>query len=226
MKRGTDVHVVKEGSYTNKVLRNAYMLLALTLIPTGVGAVIGTSISWAFFAGSPILSTLMFLGCMYGLMFAVQSQKDTQVGFYLLFLFTFFMGVTLGPILQVALSVRQGGSLILCAAGMTAITFFSLSAWITTTGKDLRGLGQFLFVGAVVLMTAILASLFFNIPALQLAIVAAIAIFSVVGLAYSISNAVHGGETNYVMLTLSLYLDLFNLFISLLRLLLAFSGRD
>ncbi len=209
----------------NKVLRNTYMMLALTMIPTVIGAFVGMSMSFAFMAASPIISALLMFGAMMGLMFAVQALRDSVWGVVALLGFTFVAGVFLGPILQVALNLRNGAELIAMAAGGTGIIFFSLATLATVTKKDFSFMGKFLFIGLILLIVASLANLFFQVPALSLTISAiGVMIFSAYIL-YDVSRIVHGGETNYVMATLGLFLSIYNLFSSLLHLLMAFSGQ-
>lgn len=209
----------------NKVLRNTYMMLALTMIPTIIGAFVGTSINFSFMAGHPIMSALLMFGVMMGMLFAVTALRDSVWGIAALLGFTFVAGVFLGPILQVALHLKNGAQLIGLAAGGTSVIFFSLATIATTTKKDFSFMGKFLFIGLILLIVASLANMFFQIPALSLTISAiAVMIFSAYIL-FDVSRIVQGGETNYVMATLSLYLDIYNLFINLLSLLMAFSGE-
>ena len=209
----------------NKVLRNTYMMLGLTMIPTVIGAFIGTSINFSFMAQHPIMSSLLMFGAMMGLLFAVTALRNSVWGVVALLGFTFVAGVFLGPILQVALHFRNGAQLVGMAAGGTGIIFLSLATLATVTKKDYSFMGKFLFIGLIMLIVASFANMFFEIPALALTISAiAVMIFSAFIL-FDVSRIVHGGETNYVMATLSLYLDIYNLFINLLQLLMAFSGE-
>lgn len=209
----------------NKVLRNTYMMLALTMIPTVIGALVGTSINFSFMALHPIMSSLLMFGVMMGLMFAVTALRNSVWGIVALLGFTFVAGVLLGPILQVALHLKNGAQLVGMAAGGTGIIFFSLASIATVTKKDFSFMGKFLFIGLILLIVASLANLFFQVPALSLTISAiAVMIFSAYIL-YDVSQIVHGGETNYLMATLALYMDIYNLFINLLQLLMAFSGE-
>src|SRR5512140_153471 len=211
----------------NKVLRNTYMMLALTMIPTVIGAFIGTSINFSFMAAHPIISSLLMFGVMIGMLFAVSALRNSVWGIAALLGFTFVAGWFLGPILQHALHLRNGAQLVGMAAGGTGIIFFSLATIATVTKKDFSFMGKFLFIGVILLVVASLANIFFAIPALSLTISAiAILIFSAYIL-YDISQIVHGGETNYVMATMALYLDIYNIFVNLLNLLMAFAGdRD
>ena len=209
----------------NKVLRNTYLMLALTMIPTIIGAFVGTSISFSFLAASPILGSLLMFGAMMGMLFAVAALRNSVWGIAALLGFTFVAGVFLGPILQVALHLKNGAQLIAMAAGGTGLIFFSLATIATVTKKDFSFMGKFLFIGLILLIVASLANLFFQIPALSLTISAiAVLIFSAYIL-FDVSRIVHGGETNYVMATLGIYMSLYNLFINLLSLLMAFSGE-
>jgi FtsH-binding integral membrane protein len=209
----------------NKVLRNTYMMLGLTMIPTVIGAFIGTSINFSFMAQHPIISSLLMFGVMMGMLFAVTALRNSVWGVVALLGFTFVAGVFLGPILQVALHFKNGAQLVGMAAGGTGIIFLSLATLATVTKKDYSFMGKFLFIGLIMLIVASLANMFFQIPALALTISAvAVMIFSAYIL-FDVSRIVHGGETNYVMATLSLYLDIYNLFINLLQLLMAFSGE-
>jgi len=216
------------GAFTveqNKVLRNTYMMLALTMIPTVIGAFVGMSINFSFMAASPIMGALLMFGAMMGLMFAVSALRNSVWGIAALLGFTFVAGVFLGPILQVALHFSNGARLIGQAAGGTGIIFFSLATIATVTKKDFSFMGKFLFIGLILLIVASLANLFFQIPAMSLTISSiAVLIFSAFIL-HDVSRIVHGGETNYVMATLGLFLSIYNLFISLLQLLMAFSGE-
>ena len=209
----------------NKVLRNTYMMLALTMIPTVIGAFVGMSMSFAFMAQSPIMSSLLMFGAMIGMMFAVTALRNSVWGVVALLGFTFVAGVFLGPILQVALHLKNGAQLVGMAAGGTGIIFFSLATLATVTKKDFSFMGKFLFIGLILLIVASLANLFFQVPAMSLTISAiAVLIFSAYIL-YDVSRIVHGGETNYVMATLGLFLNIYNLFVNLLSLLMAFSGE-
>ena len=209
----------------NRVLRNTYLLLALSLIPTAIGALFGVQLNFAFMAGSPIISFLLFLAGAWGFMWGIQRTKDNGMGVVLLLGFTFFMGLMLSRILQVALGFSNGGSLIAMAAGGTGVIFFSLSAVATVTKRDFGFLGKFLFVGMIVVLLAAVANIFFQIPALSVTISAvAVMVFSAYIL-YDISRIVNGGETNYILATLAVYLDIYNVFVSLLNLLMIFSGE-
>ncbi|MDO8313891.1 MAG: Bax inhibitor-1/YccA family protein [Rugosibacter sp.] len=209
----------------HRVLRNTYGLLALSMVPTVLGAFIGTQMKFAFFAGSPFISFILFMGIAFGFMWGIERNKNSSIGVFLLLGFTFFMGLMLSRILQVAIGFSNGGTLIAMAAGGTGAIFFSLAAVASTTKRDFSNIGKFLFAGVILLLVAIVANIFFQIPALALAISAiAIVIFSGYIL-YDINRIVHGGETNYISATLSVYLSIYNIFVSLLHLLMALGGQ-
>lgn len=209
----------------NRVLRNTYMLLGLSMVPTVLGAVLGIQMQFSFLAGSPFLAFMLFLGIAFGFMYGIERTKDSGWGVALLLGFTFFMGLMLSRILQVALGFSNGGSLIAMAAGGTGAIFFALSTVATVSKRDFSGLGKFLFVGMIVVLLAAVANIFFQIPALALAISAAAVLIFSAYILYDISRIVQGGETNYITATLAVYLDIYNVFVSLLNLLMAFSGE-
>ena len=208
----------------NRVLRNTFWLLALSMIPTVIGAWIGVSTGIVSGLGTG-LSLMLFFGGAFGFMYAIEKTKNSAAGVPVLLGFTFFMGLMLSRILQVALGFSNGGTLIATAAGGTGAIFFTLAGIATVTKKDFSFIGKFLFVGVVVILLAALANIFFQIPALSLTISAlAVMIFSAYIL-YDISRIVNGGEDNYITATLAVYLDVYNVFVSLLNLLMAFAGE-
>jgi FtsH-binding integral membrane protein len=209
----------------NQVLRNTYWLLGASMIPTVMGAALGTSINFSFMAASPLLSALLMFAVMMGMLFLVTKLRNSAWGIAALLGFTFVAGVFLGPILQVALHLRNGAELIGMAAGGTGVIFFGLATIATVTKKDFSFMGKFLFIGLILLLVASLANIFLHIPVLSLTISAiAVMIFSAYIL-FDVSQIIHGGETNYIMATLSLYLDIYNLFINLLNLLMMLTGE-
>jgi modulator of FtsH protease len=209
----------------NRVLRNTYMLLALSMVPTVIGALLGIQLQFSFFAGSPLISFLVFLGIAFGFMWGIEKTKDSAMGVVLLLGFTFFMGLMLSRILQVALGFSNGGTMIAMAAGATGAIFVTLAGVASTTKRDFTGMGKFLFVGMVVVLLAALANIFFQVPALALAISAVVVVLFSAYILYDISRIVHGGETNYISATLSVYLNVYNVFVSLLQLIMAFTGE-
>jgi modulator of FtsH protease len=201
------------------------MLLALSMVPTVLGAIAGIQLHFSLLAGSPVMSFVLFLGIAFGFMYGIERTKDSGWGVVLLLGFTFFMGLMLSRILSVALGFANGGNIIAMAAGGTGAIFFSLASVASVSKRDFSGLGKFLFAGAILILVAALANAFFQIPALMLAISAlAVVIFSAYIL-YDINNIVRGGETNYITATLAVYLDIYNVFVSLLNLLMAFTGE-
>ena len=209
----------------HRVLRNTYWLLALTLIPTAIGAVIGINLNFGFMRSNPIIATIAVIAIFYGWIFAIERNRDSVVGVGLLLAFTLFMGVILGPLLQVALGLRNGGQLVMMAAGGTAATFFALAAVATTSKRDFSFLGNFLLVGVVVLMLAVVANIFLASPLLHLVVCGAFVLISSMLILYHLNAVVNGGETNYVSATLSIYIAIYNLFSSLLQILMAISGQ-
>lgn len=211
----------------NRVLRNTYWLLALSLIPTVLGAVIGLSSGMnAFMAASPGTSTIIFLVGAFGLMFLVERNKNSSLGVLLLLAFTFFMGLMLSRIIGHVLGFSNGAQLIMLAFGGTAAVFAAMATIATTTKRDFTHLQKFLFIGVIILIVAAIANIFLQLPALVLTVsVMAIAIFSAL-LLVDLQRVVNGGETNYVSATLAVYLDLYNIFVNLLMLLGIFGGED
>jgi len=212
----------------NKVLRNTYLLLAVSLIPTVIGAALGTNfINFSFMRASPIMSVLVMLAVFYGWIYAIEKNRNSVLGVGLLLGFTAFLGLMMAPLLQNILSLRNGGQLVMMAAGGTAAVFFVLSGIASTTKRDFSFLNKFLLVGFVVIMLAVLANIFLQSPVLQLTLCAAFIIFSSAIILWQINSIVRGGETNYVSATLTLYVSLYNIFTSLLQLLGIMGGdRD
>jgi modulator of FtsH protease len=210
----------------NRVLRNTYWLLALSLLPTVGGALVGTQFNLGrVFAAYPIAAPLVLFGVMMGSLFLVTALRNSAWGVAALFGFTFIAGLALTPILTYAAGFSNGGQLVALSGGMTAVIFFALAGYATATKKDFSFMGKFLFIGLILLVVASLANLFFQIPALSLTISSiAVLLFSAYIL-FDVSRIVNGGETNYVMATMSLFLNIYNLFTSLLHLLLAFTGQ-
>ncbi len=204
---------------TNSVIRNTYMLLGLTL---------GFSAFTAWFAmlhhARPM--GLMVLPIYIGLLYMTQALRNSGWGIVSIFAFTGFMGYTLGPLLNMAIEgFSNGPQLIMTSLGLTALIFFSLSAYALTTRKDFSYMGGFLFVGITVAFVASLAAFFFAIPALYLGVCSAFVLLASGLILFDTSRIIHGGEQNYIMATISLYVSIYNLFVSLLQLLMMFSGR-
>jgi modulator of FtsH protease len=211
----------------NRVLRNTYWLLAVSLIPTVIGAAIGTNMDLGFLRASPILSFFVILAVFYGWIFAIERNRNSSLGVGLLLGFTLFLGLLLGPLFQRVLGLANGVQLVMLAAGGTAAVFFAMAGIATTTKRDLTGLGNFLTVGAIVIMLGLVANVFFASPVVYLVTVAAFVLLSSLLILWQINAIVRGGETNYVSATLTLYVAIYNLFSSLLQLLGIFGGsRD
>jgi modulator of FtsH protease len=209
-----------------KVLRNTYLLLALTMVPTVIGAFIGMATS-AVVIAHPVASTLVMLAAVVGLQFGIAANRNSGVGVALLLLMTGLLGWWLGPILNFALAMRNGMQLVGYAAAGTGVIFFAMGAIATTTKRDFSFMGKFLFVGMVALLIAMLANLFLQIPALALTISTLVIVVFSLFLLYDLNRIVRGGETNYVIAATGVYMSLINIFANLLNLLLAFSGdRD
>jgi modulator of FtsH protease len=207
-----------------RVLRNTYWLLALSLLPTVLGAWLGvaTGITRSLSGG---LGLMVFLGGAFGFIFAIEKTKNSAAGVPVLLAFTFFMGLMLSRLIAMVLGFRNGSELIMTAFGGTAGVFFVMASLATVIKRDLSGMGKWLFVGALVLMVGAIINVFVGSSAGMMAIsVAAIGIFSAFML-YDLKQIMDGGETNYISATLRLYLDLFNVFQSLLALLGIFGGE-
>jgi modulator of FtsH protease len=208
----------------NRVLRNTYWLLALSMVPTVLGAWIG--VSTGLVRGlSPGIGLVVFLVGAFGFMFAIEKTKNSAAGVPMLLAFTFFMGLMLSRLIAMVLGFKNGSELIMTAFGGTAGVFFVMASLATVIKRDLSGMGKWLFVGALVLMVGAIINVFVGSSAGMMAIsVAAIGIFSAFML-YDLKQIMDGGETNYISATLRLYLDLFNVFQSLLALLGIFGGE-
>lgn len=208
----------------SKVLRNTYMLLSLTMVPTVIGAMVGMA-TGGIIMQSPIIGSLLMIGIVIGLQFAIAKNRNSGLGVVLLLGMTFVLGWWLGPLLNVALSLRNGPQLIGMAAAGTGGILLVMSAIATTTKKDFSFMGKFLFVGMIVLLLAMVANMFFQIPALALALSALVIVVFSLFLLHDVSRIVTGGETNYIMAATGVYMSLFNIFANLLHLLMAFGGE-
>ncbi|HEY3433039.1 MAG TPA: Bax inhibitor-1/YccA family protein [Rhodocyclaceae bacterium] len=222
--------VQTSGTYAgqqNRVLRNTYALLGLSMIPTIIGALLGTMFGVSLMVASPMITTVLFLAVTWGLIYAIEKNRNSGLGVVLLLGFTFFMGLMLGPLLAYTLHFRNGGQLIAMAAGGTGAIFFTLAGIASTGKRDFSKMGTFLMAGLILLLVASLANIFLHLPALSLAVsVVAIVIFSGFIL-FDIDRIVKGGETSYVSATLAVYLDIYNIFTSLLQILGVIGGdRD
>lgn len=205
---------------TNRVLKNTYMLLSMTLVFSAMTA--GVSMAMNLGQGAGLI--LMLVG--FGLLFVVNRTADSSKGLIAIFAFTGVMGASLGPMLNYYMGMANGPALVMQALGGTALVFFGLSGYALTTRKDFSYMGGFLIVGLLVAVVASIANIFLHIPALSLTISAAVVMIMSGLILFDTSRIINGGETNYIRATVSLYLDIYNLFIHLLHLLTALSGDD
>ena len=205
---------------TNRVIRNTYLLLSMTLLFAAVTAALSVALKL------PHPGILLTLGGFFGLLFAVHKLKDSGWGILAVFAMTGFMGYTLGPVISRYLGLPNGGEIVMQAMGATAVIFVGLSAYALTTKKDFSFMGGFLMVGILVAFLAGLAAIFFAIPALSLTVSAAFVLLMSGLILYETSNIIHGGETNYVLATVTLFVSIFNLFTSLLQLLGFMNSSD
>ena len=205
---------------TNKVLKNTYMLLGITLLFSAITA--GMSMAMGLGHGAALVLSLVG----FGLLFVVNRTADSSKGLIAIFAFTGVMGASIGPMLNYYLAMPGGPALVMQALGGTAVVFFGLSAYALTTRKDFSYMGGFLMVGLLVAVVAMIANIFLAIPALSLTISAAVVMIMSGLILFDTSRIINGGETNYIRATVSLYLDIYNLFIHLLHLLTALGGDD
>jgi len=210
----------------NRVLRNTYWLLALSMVPTVLGAWLGVQFKFSFFAGSPFIGLAVFLAIAFGFFYAIEKTKNSGLGVVILLGFTFFMGLMLSRLIGHILGFSNGASLIMTAFGGTAVIFAAMASIATVSKRDFSGMGKWLFAGVLVILVAALANAFLQLPALYLAVsVLAIGIFSAFIL-YDVQQVINGGETNYITATLAIYLDVYNIFTNLLALLGIFGGDN
>ncbi|HWP13503.1 MAG TPA: Bax inhibitor-1/YccA family protein [Ramlibacter sp.] len=223
--RTIDYGYAESAQQRNKVLRNTYWLLALSLLPTVLGAWLGVATGITRGLGGGI-GLMVFLGGAFGFMFAIEKTKNSAAGVPVLLGFTFFMGLMLSRLIAAVLGLGNGASLIMTAFGGTAGVFFVMATLSSVIKRDLSGMGKFLFVGALAIMIGAIINVFVGSTTGMLVIsVMAIGIFSAYML-YDLKRIVDGGETNYISATLALYLDIFNVFQSLLVLLGLTSGDE
>lgn len=204
---------------SNKVLKNTYALLAMTLLFSAFTAGISMTMN------IPSFGLLTLVG-YFALLFLTTKFRDSGLGLLFVFLLTGFMGMTLGPILNAYLATANGSQLVMTALGGTGAIFLALSGYVLTTRKDFSFMGGFLMVGILVAFLGGLGAFIFNIPVLSLAVSGMFVLLMSGLILYETSEIIHGGETNYIMATVSLYISIYNLFLSLLHLLTAFSGDD
>jgi modulator of FtsH protease len=205
---------------TNKVIRNTYILLSMTLVFSALTAAASMVLKL------PHPGLLITFAGYFGLLFLTTRFRDSGLGLLFVFALTGFMGYTLGPILNAYLSLPNGDQLVMTALGATGVIFLSLSGYALTSRKDFSFMGAFLMVGILVAFLAGLAAAFFTMPGLSLAVAAMFVLLMSGLILYQTSQIIHGGETNYIMATVTLYVSIYNLFLSLLQLLGAFGGDD
>lgn len=204
----------------NKVLKNTYMLLGLTLAFSALTAAFAMASNAA-----PVNIWVMLIG-FYGLLFLTHKMANSAWGLLCVFALTGFMGYTLGPILGYYMASANGSQLVMTALGGTAFIFFGLSAYALISKKDFSFLSGFMMAGFLVILAAVIANIFLQIPALQLALSAAFMLFSSAAILMQTGAIINGGERNYILATVTLYVSLYNIFISLLNLLTAFGGEE
>lgn len=204
----------------NRVLRNTYALLALSMIPTIIGAWLGVALNLSLFSASPFMGFIVFMAIAFGFFWAIEKNKESGVGVLLLLGFTFFMGIMLSRLVGFTLhSYSNGAALIMLSFGGTAAIFAVMATIATVSKSDFMGLSKWLMVGVLLLIVASVANIWLQLPALMLTLmVLAIGIFSAFILV-DVQRVINGGETNYIMATLAIYLDVYNIFTNLLALL-------
>jgi modulator of FtsH protease len=205
---------------SNKVIRNTYTLLSMTLLFSALTAGVSMVLNL------PHPGLLLTLGGYFGLLFATTRFRDSGLGIAFVFALTGFMGYTLGPILNAYLALPNGGQVVMTALGATGAIFLGLSGYALTTRKDFSFMGGFLMVGILVAFLAGLGAVFFQMPGLSLAVSSMFVLLMAGLILYQTSSIIHGGETNYIMATVTLYVSIFNLFTSLLHLMGFMSGEE
>lgn len=214
-------HQAESVLQTNKVLRNTYMLLGMTLAFSALTAFLAASMNL------PHPGLILTLVGFYGLLFLVHKTANSSAGLLSVFALTGFMGYTLGPILGMISAIGPAGNeIIMTALGGTALIFFALSAYVLTTKKDMSFLSGMMMALFVVVLVAFVANLFLNIPALNLTLSALFMLFSAGAILMQTSAIINGGERNYILATVTLYVSIYNIFVSLLNILMAFGGDE
>ena len=205
---------------TNKVIRNTYTLLSMTLLFSALTAGI------AIMTNMPHMNFIIVLAGYFGLLFLTHKTANSAMGIFFVFALTGFMGLTLGPIVNMYLHLPHGNQIVMTAMGGTGAIFLGLSGYALTTRKDFSFMGGFLMVGILVAFLAGLGAMIFSMPMLSLAVSAMFVLLMSGLILFQTSQIIHGGETNYILATVTLYISIYNLFLSLLQLLGAFSGDD
>jgi modulator of FtsH protease len=209
----------------HRVMRNTYWLLALSMIPTVLGAWLGVQMNFTFMAGSPFIGFIVFMAIAFGFFYVIEKTKNSAMGIPVLLGFTFFMGLMLSRLVGHTLGYANGAVLVMTAFGGTATILGVMATIATVSKRDFSGMSKWLFAGVLVILVAGVANIFLQLPALYLVIsVLAIGIFSAYIL-HDVQQVINGGETNYISATLNIYLDLYNVFVNLLSLLGIFGGE-
>lgn len=215
--QGNTYEVATEG---RKVLRNTYMLLSMTLVFSAAVAGMSMTFNW------PHPGLILTLVGYFGLLFLVEKTKNSAAGIASVFALTGFMGLTLGPIVSAYAKLPGGTELVMTALGATGVIFFAMSGWVLATGKELSGMGKTLTVGILMAFVLSIANIFMGLPMVSLAVSAMFVMLMSGLIAYQTSAIIHGGETNYISATVTLYVSLYNLFLSLLQILGVMGSDD
>lgn len=210
---------------THKVLSQTYALLGVSLFPTVIGALMGMAMNWGWAAGLGIMFPILMIASLFGMFYLIRANRNSSLGVVFLMILTFLMGLLLGPILQMAFSFSNGGQIVSLAAGGTGSIFLALSAIGSNAKRDFSYMGKFLMIGFILAFLAMIANWFFQIPALSLAISSVMVMIMSGFILFDVNRIVRGGETNYIMATLSLYMNIYILFQHLLHLLMALMGN-
>lgn len=213
----------------NRVLRNTYWLLALSMVPTVLGAIIGNSMGMLslLYGMGTIARLAIFFGGAFGLMFLIEKTKNSAMGVVFLMLFTFFMGLMMSPLITFTLGrYTNGAQLVATAFGGTAAIFFAMATLATVIKKDISSWGKFLSIGLMMAIAIGISNIFFQSGPLMMTVSALVMVISSVFLLYSVKSVIDGGETNYISATLSIYISLYNVFTTLLQLLGIFGGEE
>jgi modulator of FtsH protease len=212
------------GVSARNVLRNTQLLLALTMLPTALGAYIGMA-TGGIIQQYPIVSFFAMLAATIGLQYAIVANRNSALGVVFLLLMTGLLGWFIGPLLNYALALKNGAQLVGYAAGGTGLIFFGMATVASVTKRDFSFMGKFLFIGMIALLLAMLANMFLQIPALALTISTLVIVVFSLFLLHDLSRIVTGGETNYILAATGVYMSLFNIFVNLLQVLMALSGE-
>ena len=208
------------------LLQKTYSLLAWSFLPAAAGALVSMVFNPLVMVGNYWVAVAVMFAFFYGMCFAIEKNRYSQTGVVLLMVFTFGMGVFLGPLLSVAQMFSNGGQLIAVAAAMTAGVFFTMAALARRANINTNALGRFLAVGGVVLMIGVVANLFLQMPVVSLTISGVFVVFSSLVIMWQVRTVLEGGEDSHISAALTIFISIYNIFSSLLRLLLAFAGED